>query len=171
MAEIGVLIGASIQMASGIVRGLCPVAVESHGLVAAIEELALTTERLFGIRCVVSRTGEFDLANVEASTHLYYIVQEAVTNAVKHRDGGPVRIHLEDVNGDLYMTVENESGDGRQSEVQPRGLGLRTMRYRAGILGGDFEAGAADGCFRVAVRVSRTDVETGTADHDKKDRT
>lgn len=170
MAEIGVLIGESIQMASGIVRGLCPVAVESHGLVAAIEELALTTERLFGIRCVVSRTGEFDLANVEASTHLYYIVQEAVTNAVKHRDGGPVRIHLEDVNGDLYMTVENESGDGRQSEVQPRGLGLRTMRYRAGILGGDFEAGAADGCFRVAVRVSRTDVETGTADHDKKDR-
>lgn len=170
IAEIGALIGDSIQMASGIVRGLCPVAVESHGLVAAIEELAVNTERLFDVTCVVNRTGEFDLDNVEASTHLYYIVQEAVTNAVKHRDGGPVRICLEDRDGDLHLMVENDSMNGRPAEVKPRGLGLRTMRYRAGILGGEFEAGAAEGRFRVAVRVSRKEMESGNADGDKKRR-
>lgn len=159
IAEVGTLIGESIEMASGVVRGLCPVAVESHGLVAAIEELAINTERLFGVECAVNRAGEFNLANVEVATHLYYIAQEAVTNAVKHGRKGAIRVILSDKEDELFMQIENDSDPDRQPEIQPRGLGLRAMRYRAGIIGADFDVGGHGALFRVTVRVKRGEVD------------
>ncbi|HSV96487.1 MAG TPA: PAS domain S-box protein [Spirochaetota bacterium] len=168
--EIGGLIGESIEMASAIVRGLCPVAVESHGLVAAIEDLANNTGRLFGVKCDVIRVGELNLTNIEAATHLYYIVQEAVTNAVKHGGGCAIRIELSDENDELYVKIENDSSADRSLEAVPGGLGLRTMRYRAGIIGADFEAGKLGGVFMVTILMRRGEVDSYRTARKKTDR-
>src|SRR5262249_38387116 len=56
MSEISSLAQEAIAKARNLSRGLAPVTLEPGGFVAAINELAATTERLFGVRC----TFEYD---------------------------------------------------------------------------------------------------------------
>jgi signal transduction histidine kinase len=79
----------------------------------------------------------------------YRIVQEALTNVVRHAGhGATARVVLMQRNGSLEVEV-TDNGRGAGSCVAPRG-GLTGMRERAQALGGEFDAGSApSGGFRV----------------------
>ncbi len=69
------------------------------------------------------------------ATHLHRIVQEAVTNAVRH--GGATLIHIALAPGEPFWELRVEdNGRGFDPGKIPEGLGLRTMAYRASQLGG-----------------------------------
>ncbi len=116
-------------------RSLSPFILESEGLASALRELASTTEKLFGVKCRL--TGEPSSLNPgqTVATHLYRIVQEAISNAVKHGKARNIEIALSVEDGCMLLTV---SDNGHGFSAQPRsasGMGLRIMRYRAGIIG------------------------------------
>lgn len=84
----------------------------------------------------------------------YRIVQEALTNAVRHGGGGPgltIRVGIGKADAALRVTVED---DGAVSALDPShtpGFGLVGMRERARSVGGTLEAGPRpDGGFLVA---------------------
>lgn len=85
-----------------------------------------------------------------AATELtaYRIVQEAVTNVIRHADATSAVISVDQRNGELEITVDDDgcgcNGDGSV------GHGLQGMRERAEAVGGRLHAGPrADGGFRV----------------------
>lgn len=80
-----------------------------------------------------------------ASRALYRIVQEAVTNALKHSQG---RIHITVRQDGERVTVDVHNSVEGVSAVAP-GRGLINMRERARLEGGDFEAGPVAGGIRV----------------------
>ena len=73
-----------------------------------------------------------------SATHVYRICQEALINAMRHAGASQVWIHLADLGNELQVCVEDD-GHGLASGERPGtgGLGLRIMRYRAQMLGGD----------------------------------
>ncbi|MBX6748956.1 MAG: histidine kinase [Micromonosporaceae bacterium] len=86
-----------------------------------------------------------------ASRALYRIVQEAVTNALKHSDGR-IRIDVGQAGDRVTVEVYNGGGEangGERSAAPTPGRGLINMRERARLEGGDFEAGPVVGGFRV----------------------
>ncbi|MEU5695491.1 histidine kinase [Actinosynnema sp. NPDC020468] len=74
------------------------------------------------------------------------IVQEAVTNALRHTEGGRIDVELTRVGDDVVLEVVNEA---RHLPAPTPGRGLVNMRERARLEGGTFEAGPFDGGFRV----------------------
>jgi len=79
------------------------------------------------------------VADAVVATHLFRIVEEAVQNALRHAAPKRVRIRLRRTRAGLLLTIWN---NGRPLPLRldaTRGLGLRTMRYRAALLGGDFD--------------------------------
>ncbi|MEE1938748.1 histidine kinase [Streptomyces sp. TRM 70361] len=78
----------------------------------------------------------------------YRIVQEALTNALKHASPGPVTVCLtgpgED-GGPLTVRVTSPLGARPGPRAPGSGAGLIGMRERVGLLGGDFSAGPAAG--------------------------
>ncbi|MEV8636022.1 histidine kinase [Streptosporangium sp. NPDC051023] len=90
-------------------------------------------------------TGEVDLAPSGARA-LYRIIQEAVTNALRHTDSGRIRVDLAQVDDRVLLEVTNE-GTGIPAPVA--GRGLVNMRERARLEGGDLEAGPVTGGFSV----------------------
>jgi signal transduction histidine kinase len=94
----------------------------------------------------VTLTVEGDVARLPATTGLaaYRIVQEALTNAVKHAPGSPTEVRLAVCPGDVTLTADSRvtpgpaSGHGIGHGI---GLGLVGMRERAESLGGSCEAG------------------------------
>ena len=77
---------------------------------------------------------------------VYRIVQEALTNAVRHTPAGGIRVDVLRTDGDVLLEVTNDCD--RPPEPVP-GHGLVNMRERARLEGGVLEAGPVEGGFRV----------------------
>lgn len=98
------------------------------------------TGRHVGLRTAVS-----DLPPSSARA-VYRIVQEALTNAVKHTAAGQIRVEVERTGSQVRLEVTNEC---TPSEGGAPGHGLINMRERARLEGGELEAGPVEGGFRV----------------------
>jgi len=72
----------------------------------------------------------------------YRIVQESLTNAVRHADGAPVSVDL-DYRPDRLVIEVSDEGPGLGTDHSGAGHGLTGMRERALLLGGDWQIGAS----------------------------
>jgi signal transduction histidine kinase len=86
-----------------------------------------------------------DLGQVPGAVSLaaYRVVQEALTNAVKHATGSPVTVQVAVSGGALLATVEDYAPQAAPPGEQVGGHGLAGMRERVAGLGGEVSAGPA----------------------------
>ncbi|MEI5035412.1 histidine kinase [Streptomyces sp. S1A(2023)] len=100
-----------------------------------------------GLVCTLEDAGKAVSAALPTPVELaaYRIVQESLTNALKHAAPGPVVVRL--AHGDGVLTIEVTSVFGsRPGPTAPgSGAGLVGMRERVALLGGTFDAGAEPG--------------------------
>ena len=90
----------------------------------------------------------------EATIHLYRIIQESLTNIVKHASATDVQLNVQKIDGAIQITItDNGNGfdpallssvDGnRQQSERRRGYGIVSMSERARIIGGVFSISSA----------------------------
>jgi len=79
----------------------------------------------------------------------YRIVQEALTNVVRHADASRVSVRIGEEDGALVIEVEDDGagrpGDPARGGASGGGSGIRGMAERAAALGGQLTAGRRDG--------------------------
>jgi len=137
----------AIGQTRSLARGLSPVTLESEGLTSALHELAVNTEKLFGVKCYFDGDAHAAMPDHAVATHLFRLAQEAVSNAIKHGKAKRITIHLKADPGRIYLAV-NDNGRGIPVELpRSKGMGLRIMQSRAGMIGGTLtiERNAAGG--------------------------
>lgn len=123
----------------GMMHRLRPAILDELGLVAAMEQLvddwnARNTE-LF---CALRVEGDFDGTDEATGISLYRIVQEALTNVVKHARASRVEVDLQrHGSGELTLRIADD-GVGFDPESSARGLGLLGMHERVAALDGSF---------------------------------
>jgi signal transduction histidine kinase len=118
---------------------------------------------MFGIVCRVECLQPVPAPPAATATHLYRIAQEAVSNAIKHGKATEIVIRLAPPADRTTLTI-TDNGRGFP-KIPPRndGMGLRIMRYRAGMIGGllsiepNSAAGASVSCALTPPGVIRTD--------------
>lgn len=91
--------------------------------------------------------GEPAAAPVELAA--YRIVQESLTNALKHAVPGTVTVRVARADGLLTVGVDSPYGDRPGPRAPGSGAGLIGMRERTELLGGEFTAGRAGAVWRV----------------------
>ncbi|MGH8328162.1 MAG: sensor histidine kinase, partial [Steroidobacteraceae bacterium] len=147
--EIIGLINGAIESTRALARGLSPVSAEPDGLTAALQALAARATERYGVPVTFEeRSTRRLLLDETAATHLYRIAQEALTNAMRHSQASRVDIRLDSSGRDMQLEVtDNGHGISGAALEQANGLGMRIMRYRAQVLGGDlcFESGIGGG--------------------------
>jgi len=119
-------------------RGLSPVDRDEGGLESALQELALSTSSLTGICCSFGASGECLTPVSARDLHLFRIAQEAVSNALKHSHAQRILITLENGKDRSRLSVSDDGLGFRPPVVPEGGMGLRTMRYRAQMIGAKF---------------------------------
>ncbi len=137
--DVIALVNSAIDSTRALAKGLSPVGGERGGLTAALETLAARTTERYGVKVELHANVREPLRLSETSaTHVYRIVQEALTNVIRHSCASEVAISLETTSGELHFRVE-DNGRGFERPVADGadGLGLKIMRYRAQMLGGD----------------------------------
>lgn len=90
--------------------------------------------------------------DVEAAA--FRIVQEAVTNTLKHSDASHVRVLLRSAGDEVHLSVR-DNGTGGRIPTRGGGVGLASMRERAEDLGGSFTVAAHDDGWLVDTRLPR----------------
>jgi len=118
---------------------LRPKALDDFGLVAALERLTGTFSEQTGISVdLESGLRESERLPREVETVLYRIVQEALTNVVKHARAERVSIVLTLKEGAVSAVIEDD-GRGLTSAENGGGLGLIGMRERVALVDGRLE--------------------------------
>ncbi len=135
VGEIAKYVREAIGQTRLLARGLSPVMHGAEGLMTALQELAVNTHKLFGVRCTVECDPPVLLPDHAVATHLYRIAQEAVSNAIKHGKARHITIRLKAA-GEKYILSVKDDGRGLPKKVSQKGMGLRIMQYRAGMVGG-----------------------------------
>lgn len=133
------------QQVRNLSRGIMPVHLDANGLPAALEEFAARVAGETGVAVGVECPDGIDLPDNATATQVFRIAQEAVANALRHAAPRRVRIVLTAEPAGLRMAVEDDGGGFLSGRVRGDGLGIRIMRYRAGLIGGTLRIGVADG--------------------------
>jgi PAS domain S-box-containing protein len=126
---------------------LRPATLDHLGLVAALEQYVETLEQQHGITARFETVGLGDeRLPPEVETALYRIVQEALTNVLRHAQATRVDVLLER-RGDQVVTIVEDDGIGFDPEAakESERLGLFGMRERAHMLGGKLVIESAAG--------------------------
>jgi signal transduction histidine kinase len=135
LGEISHLSRQAMTELRAVVDGLRTPDVDRDGLVPAIRSLAQLMSRVHHIEVEVVAEGDPGLEG-RAEHEVFRIVQEAMTNAVRHAQAAKVTVSV--LNGESLEVVVDDDGVGFDPDRSSRGrrLGLTSMRERASSLGG-----------------------------------
>ncbi|WP_410657225.1 sensor histidine kinase [Amycolatopsis sp. lyj-112] len=117
--------------------------------------------RALGTPCALRVDGDFDALPAGVALSAYRIVQEALSNAVRHAPGAEITVELRVDQDSVHAVVRNAPG-GAGTVDEGAGHGLLGMRERAAMLGGGLRAEpTADGGFEVAAKLPLDQEENG----------
>ncbi|HJD80340.1 sensor histidine kinase [Kitasatospora aureofaciens] len=116
-----------------------------------------------GLEFRLTELGERGAVPVPVGLAAYRIVQESLTNALKHAGPGLVAVRLEFGREELLIGVDSPYRGEPGRELPGARAGLVGMSERAGLLGGSFEAGPRDGYWSVRAVLPRGGESEGRA--------
>jgi len=119
--------------------------------IAAIFKIKTVFERVTGIKVTVEAGNLPPSFGPEIDMAVYRVVQEALTNAMRHGRATAVSVLFWVTEGALQLSVQD---DGVGAKEIAKGIGISGMEERVGPLGGTVQAGnAPEGGFRLLVRI------------------
>ena len=112
--QIGNLLADSITRTKQIARGLYPAGLEEHGLVTAVEELVEAARRSHPAVIDFRASPDFRLPGTDRALQVYRIIQEALTNALRHSRSSRIEVKLsrEDSRSPVLLAEVTDYGEG-----------------------------------------------------------
>ncbi len=132
----------SISDIRRLVYSLRPPTLDEFGLAFALQELIMQVQSS-SLQISLEGTDRELALSAASEVAVYRIVQEALTNVVRHARASKCQIRLNEEDGMLHIRI-SDNGRGMPAHVKP-GIGMRSIRERAEELGGTFELESVPG--------------------------
>jgi signal transduction histidine kinase len=113
----------------------------SGGATLAASDVRALAARLSTPACPITVTHELSEVPVSVGHGGYRLLQEALTNAVRHAGATAVGVRVRQDGNTVTITVEDD-GSGPPPAAEAEGAGIRGMRERARLLGGTLRISA-----------------------------
>lgn len=148
------LSGHVYDVVRGITRRLRPAALDALGLRDAVADLVgQWSRRNASVDCRFEPAGELEGLGEAVNITVYRLVQECLTNVVKHAGANHVVVAVERREDSLRVMVADD-GRGMDLNAKRTGLGLLGLRERVEALSGSLELrSASDGGLQVCARI------------------
>ncbi len=137
--EIAGMVDHALTKARSVARGFFTAGFDVMGLAEALRETARNVEERTGVICEVKWQENLVILNEDVVMHFFRIAQEAIQNAVKHAEPSQIEVSLRRIDGIVRLAIEDNGNGLPLATKPPKGLGLRIMAYRAGIIGGELK--------------------------------
>jgi PAS domain S-box-containing protein len=137
LAGMSQLTGDAMLSVQRIATELRPVVLDALGLCAAIEWQAKEFSGRSNIECSANIPEDDILLDRQHSTAVFRILQESLTNVVRHANATKVTIVFQRQSRQVILTIQDNGRGIQPDEVEnPTSLGLMGMRERATLMGG-----------------------------------
>ena len=136
----------SIRNLQALITELRPAALDQIGLLPALEALLKRVAATSGIAIDsdVRLEPETQRLDPEIERTLYRLIQESLTNVIKHAEAGQVRVELVEAAGWVNVSVVDDGTGFDTAQISP-GFGLVSMQDRVGLVGGRVSVESAPG--------------------------
>lgn len=160
--DIENLVSKCAAAASNICRNLRPSALDSFGIVAALEIEASEFEQRSGISCEIESIDEGVPVSPNISITLFRIFQEALNNIMKHANATQVKVDINIIAQNIELTVsDNGCGLKEADRSKSRSFGLRGIQERVARFGGKVSISSKLGQgTTIAVSIPQAAIET-----------
>ncbi len=141
-------LGQVVEDLDRLARGMRPPILDDYGLEHALARYVEETARHvdFQIDYQCSGGGGAPRLPNHVEISLYRIVQEALSNIIRHANASQASIILLRQSGSLLLIIEDDGCGFDRSKLSPeQGLGLTSMSERVALLGGRFDIASAPG--------------------------
>jgi len=128
-----------MQVVRTMMHQLHPLILTELGLKAALDNMLKQWQsRNPELSVAVECSDKVDVLQQEVTIHLFRVVQECLTNIVRHANARHVAIKLEIENDIVYLSIKDD-GQGCDMQKIKSGFGLRGMQERITTLGGELK--------------------------------
>jgi signal transduction histidine kinase len=135
VAECRQLVDSVVRTVRDLALGLRPSMLDDFGLQPALEWHVRDFERRYGVPVELTVDGDFDSVPDQHRTCVYRVVQEALTNCIRHARAGKLSVTVTRDRRSLLVTVTDD-GVGMTPERGRSGFGLRGIEERVRELHG-----------------------------------
>jgi signal transduction histidine kinase len=122
-----------------------PSILDDLGLIDTVEWQASDFQRRTGIECQVEFSAESVRLSAEQSTAVFRILQEALTNILRHASATRVSISMKPSGGNFILNVRDNGKGIPESKLNFGSLGIWSMQERARLAGGTFSIVSVEG--------------------------
>jgi two-component system sensor histidine kinase UhpB len=144
MAALAAELRSTLDEIRRISRELRPEALDDLGLVNALIALSSKTERQGGVKIARNVSEDLPPLSKEQELVIYRVVQEALTNVLRHAAASHCLIELQTRDGRVDLRVSDD-GRGMPDHVEDEAIGIEGMRERAMLAGGSLAIESRDG--------------------------
>ena len=123
-------------------RGLVSTEVNAENLISVLQTLADDIESHSHIPIHLEIDKVLTFYDDSTPTHLYRIIQEALNNAVKHASASEIRVSLRTTAQQGALKIIDDGCGIPEQNGRSSGIGLRIMKHRCRLFGGEFSAKA-----------------------------
>lgn len=124
--------------------GLRPSVLDDFGLNAALKWHCNEFEQLTGISCTTEIEFDDNFLSPDMKTELFRIVQESLTNVMRHAQAKNTKVVLQEDNYKLHISISDD-GKGFDTREQKNTLGLIGLRERVQVLNGTLQINSTTG--------------------------
>jgi signal transduction histidine kinase len=136
---------AALSEMRALIFELRPESIEKLGLIEAIQKQAAELCEHNGLKFICASNSTEPALPVAAKESIYRIGMEAIQNVVKHAGATVVQLFANIDNGTLTLEIRDDGTGFDTTAEHPGHFGLRTMRERAGQLGGALRVSSTPG--------------------------
>lgn len=121
--------------------------IQKVGMLSAVNDLCQTLSGTGKIKARLSTFGNFEDLDEKIERSLYRVIQELISNTLKHAKASKIEIQLNKLSDELNLIVEDDGQGFDPSRVNKNSLGLSSIENRVQALNGqvDFDSGKGAG--------------------------
>lgn len=132
------LLNHTISETRNISQNLLPKAIQDYGLELAVESLINNLENNNNIKLTLYKNISEVTISSNVQINIYRILQEALNNAIKHGNPDKIDVQLVYSDNELLIIIEDNGTGFNVQAVNENGLGIRSMKTRAGAMSAEF---------------------------------
>ena len=130
MAEAVHMIDNSCKQVRSISHNLVPPSLENFNLAEALSEYCENKNAVHETEIDFQHLGDHVALSKNAEVNLYRIVQELVTNALKHAQATTINVQLSAYEGEIQLTIEDDGVGFDPQGDRSKGIGLENIQSR-----------------------------------------
>jgi signal transduction histidine kinase len=147
-------VGEVIDHTRSISHFLHPSFVAKLGLERSMVSLLEKTESNTGIVTSISIKNEIESLDLNTKTQLYRIVQECISNTIKHSKATALKVSLKNIDGEFILKYRDNGIGFKNDKSNSEGIGMLTIRERALNVGGKISLPTSDKGFVLILTIS-----------------